>query len=130
MGRRIRMGTGRMALRLKVLAVLLTSFTSAIPALPQTTHTTVRHHRVEDQDPAAAWLTEAEADIEKQDYAGAEPLLKKYVDAYPESYSAWYDLGYVYQALGKKDEAIAAYRKSVAAKPDVFESNLNLGLAL
>src|SRR5256885_1024145 len=30
----------------------------------------------------------------------------------------------------RKDEAIAAYRKSVASKPDVFESNLNLGLAL
>ncbi len=27
-------------------------------------------------------------------------------------------------------ESIAAYRKSVAAKPDVFESNLNLGLML
>ena len=28
------------------------------------------------------------------------------------------------------DDSIAAYRKSVAAKPDVFESNLNLGLQL
>jgi Flp pilus assembly protein TadD len=28
------------------------------------------------------------------------------------------------------NESIAAYRKSVAAKPDVFESNLNLGLQL
>ena len=33
-------------------------------------------------------------------------------------------------ALGKMDDSIAAYRKSVAAKPDVFESNLNLGLQL
>ena len=32
--------------------------------------------------------------------------------------------------LGRADESIAAYRKSVAAKPDVFESNLNLGLML
>ncbi|HMK21508.1 MAG TPA: tetratricopeptide repeat protein, partial [Terriglobales bacterium] len=32
--------------------------------------------------------------------------------------------------LGKDDEAIAAYRKSVAIKPDIFESNLNLGLLL
>jgi tetratricopeptide (TPR) repeat protein len=32
--------------------------------------------------------------------------------------------------LGKVDESIAAYRRSVEAKPDVFESNLNLGLQL
>jgi tetratricopeptide (TPR) repeat protein len=117
------------SLRLKAFAVLLASLASLDGAIAQD-HTTVRHHRVENQDPAAAWLTQAEADIERQDYAGAEPLLKKYVDAYPESYSAWYDLGYVYRGLDRKDEAIAAYRKSVAAKPDVFESNLNLGLAL
>ncbi len=116
-------------LRLKAFIVILGILLEAASGA-QSTHTTVRHHKVEDQDPAAAWLTEAEADIEKQDFAGAEPLLKKYLDAYPESYSAWYDLGYVYRGLGRKDEAIAAYRKSVASKPDVFESNLNLGLAL
>ena len=32
--------------------------------------------------------------------------------------------------MGNVDASIAAYRKSVAAKPDVFESNLNLGLQL
>jgi hypothetical protein len=37
---------------------------------------------------------------------------------------------FVENALSKMDESIAAYRKSVAAKPDVFESNLNLGLQL
>jgi hypothetical protein len=36
----------------------------------------------------------------------------------------------VENALGKLDDSIAAYRKSVAAKPDIFESNLNLGLQL
>ena len=48
----------------------------------------------------------------------------------PPSYVAWFDLGFVENALGKVDQSIAAYRKSVAAKPDVFESNLNLGLEL
>jgi tetratricopeptide (TPR) repeat protein len=32
--------------------------------------------------------------------------------------------------MGRSEDSIAAYRKSVAAKPDLFESNLNLGLAL
>src|SRR5438093_2196465 len=98
------------SLRLKALIVILDVLLAAISGA-QSTHTTVRHHKVEDQDPAAAWLNEAEADIEKQDYAAAEPLLKKYLGTYPESYSAWYDLGYIYRALGRKDEAIAAFRK-------------------
>jgi tetratricopeptide (TPR) repeat protein len=68
--------------------------------------------------------------IQKQDYAGAEPLLRKVVADDPENYVAWFDLGFLQNALGKPDESIAAYRKSVAAKPDVFESNLNLGLQL
>lgn len=93
-------------------------------------HVTIRHHRVEETDPDAAKLADAEADIDKQDYAGAEPMLKEYVAAHSDSYSAWYDLGFVYHGMGRSEDSIAAYRKSVAAKPDLFESNLNLGLAL
>ena len=99
-------------------------------AAAQTTGRTIRHHKVEDQDPAAAMLAQAENDLNKQDYASAEALLKKYLEANAESYVAWYDLGFCYHQLGKRDDSIAAYRKSVSAKPGVFESNLNLGLAL
>ena len=114
--------------RLKAFGVLLITAAAALTAA-QSTHTTVRHHKVE-EDPAAALLNEAESDIAKQDYAGAEPLLKKYLETYPESYAAWYDLGYAYRGLSRKEEAATAFRKSIAAKPDVFESNLNLGLTL
>jgi len=92
---------------------------------------TVRHHRVSVEDQSQAGeLVQAESAIEKKDYVAAEPLLKKVVAAQPASYQAWFDLGFVYNALGRTEESIAAYRKSVAAKPDVFESNLNLGLML
>jgi tetratricopeptide (TPR) repeat protein len=114
---------------LKAFSVLLITAAATLTAA-QSTHTTVRHHKVEDQDPAAVLLNEAESDIAKQDYATAEPLLKKYLETYPESYAAWYDLGYAYRGLGRKEEATAAFRKSIAAKPDVFESNLDLGLTL
>jgi tetratricopeptide (TPR) repeat protein len=92
---------------------------------------TVRHHRVavEDQSQPTK-LTQAETAIEKKDYAAAEALLKKVVDTHPANYQAWFDLGFVYNALGRTDDSIAAYRKSVAAKNDIFESNLNLGLML
>jgi len=92
---------------------------------------TVRHHKIAVEDPShPPELTKAEAAIEKQDYVTAEPLLKTVVERDPKNYEAWFDLGFVYNVLGRRDDSIAAYRKSVAAKPDVFESNLNLGLML
>ena len=98
---------------------------------PQDSGKTVRHHKVAVDDPSSPpELIQAESAIEKQDYATAEPLLKKVVADDPENYAAWFDLGFLYNALGKTDDSIAAYRKSVAAKPSVFESNLNLGLML
>ena len=97
-------------------------------ALAQT-HTTVRHYkeRIDDTPPEIA---QAEDAIQKNDFAGAETLLKKALDKDPNNYQAWFDLGFVLNRLNRADESIAAYRKSVAAKPDVFESNLNLGLML
>jgi Tfp pilus assembly protein PilF len=77
-----------------------------------------------------AELTKAEDLIQKRDYAGAEPLLSKVVNDDPTNFEAWFDLGFAENGLGKIDDSIAAYRKAVAAKPDVFESNLNLGLQL
>lgn len=113
----------------------ITAVALLILALPfllaaQDTGHTVRHIRVEDDSSFPPELTQAEAAIEKKDYTTAEPLLKKVVAANPSNYQAWFDLGFVSNALGKTQDAIEAYRKSVAAKPDVFESNLNLGLML
>jgi len=88
-----------------------------------------RKIRVEESSQPAE-LTQAEDAIQKKDYATAEPLLHKVVDRDPQNYVAWFDLGFVCNALGRPDDSIAAYRKSVAAKPDIFESNLNLGLML
>lgn len=112
-------------------ALLTILFTAC--ALAQT-HTTVRHHRelIVDQPPEIA---QAEDAIQKNDFATAEALLRKALAPDPKNdeswrYQAWFDLGFVLNHLGQTDESIAAYRKSVAAKPDVFESNLNLGLML
>jgi len=98
------------------------------------THTTIRHYkeRVDDTPPEIA---QAEDAIQKNDFANAETLLKKALDKDPNDsqawlYQAWFDLGFVLNRLNRSDESIAAYRKSVTAKPDVFESNLNLGLML
>ncbi|MFZ0477989.1 MAG: tetratricopeptide repeat protein [Terriglobales bacterium] len=129
-----------------ILAILLaaTPFAQVID-----THTTVRHHR-EAVEGQPAEITQAEDAIQKNDFATAEALLKKALDTdrhknelpqedaqksepdakSPWLYQAWFDLGFALNGLNRADESIAAYRKSVAAKPDVFESNLNLGLML
>jgi len=134
-----------------LLAILL-----AATSLAQTigTHTTIRHHR----EAVNYWppeIAQAEDAIQKNDFASAETLLKKVLgtdlqdkdlekndgqknDRQKEDannkqawlYQAWFDLGFALNGLHRTDESIAAYRKSVAAKPDVFESNLNLGLML
>jgi tetratricopeptide (TPR) repeat protein len=95
-------------------------------------HRSIHHIQVPDEDVPAqpAELTQAEAAIEKQNYTAAETLLHKLVERDPASYVGWFDLGFVENAMGNVDASISAYRKSVAAKPEVFESNLNLGLQL
>ena len=112
---------------------------------------TAHHVQIAEEESPPPELAQAEALIQKQDYVSAEPLLRKVVasdtansntttgsnsspasasSASASNYVAWFELGFVENALGKVDDSIAAYRKSVAAKPDVFESNLNLGLQL
>jgi tetratricopeptide (TPR) repeat protein len=121
---------GRRAV-LPTIGALALVFTLALPGGAQNTGKTVRHHKVTEQDPDfPPELIQAEAAIEKKDYASAEPLLQKVVGANPNNYQAWFDLGFVFHELEKTEDSIAAYRKSVAAKADIFESNLNLGLSL
>jgi len=91
---------------------------------------TIRHHKIAETDPSVEELQRAEDLIEKKDYEGAQPILLKLTATDNTNYEAWFDLGFVYSAEGDSKDSIAAYRQSVAAKPDVFESNLNLGLML
>ena len=96
------------------------------------THVTVRHHPVADA-PAEAVppsVVEAEKALDKKDYAHAEQLLTSAASASPGHYRTWFDLGMLYSVTDRKPKAIDAYRKSLEIKPEIFESNLNLGLLL
>jgi len=88
------------------------------------------HRKVRVRDESATALSEAEAAMEKQDFASAEQKLTAITVATPQDYRAWFDLGYVYSATHRKDRAIEAYRKSIAAQPGVLEPNLNLAMLL
>src|ERR1019366_3762732 len=119
----------RFTARPKVFCSLLFACLLAVSALAQQTHTTVRHYK-ERIDDTPLEIAQAEDAIQKNDFAAAETLLKKAIDKDPKNYQAWFDLGFVLNRVGRTEESIHAYRQSVAAKPDVFESNLNLGLML
>ena len=100
-----------------------------LPSVAQESKPTVRHHQVAESDTAPE-VDQAEAALAKSDYGTAEPLLLKATAADANDYRAWFDLGYVYKATNRDELAINAYRRSVAAKSDIFESNLNLGILL
>src|ERR1700682_3113731 len=121
---RVLMGVNR---RLLIAVLAFTVLSRDLSA--QSTRKRARRPTVAEED-SSTLLTQAEAAIEKKDYPSAEPLLKRVTAKDPTNYLAWFDLGFVYSAMGKTDDSVAAYRKSVSAKPDVFESNLNLGLML
>ncbi len=122
-----------MAAKIYRLLVLL-----AIPALAwssfaQQSKPTIRHHRIAEvvpDDSSSPEVDQAEAAMQKNDFATAETLLQKAVVAKPQDYRAWFDLGYLYNATKRDPQAVEAYQKAVTAKPDVFESNLNLGILL
>lgn len=104
---------------------------TTLPSLAQESKPTVRHHTVQETTAETSpEVEQGEAAIQKGDYPTAQALLEKYVATKPDDYLAWFDLGYVYKATKEPNKAIDAYRKSIAAKADVFESNLNLGILL
>jgi len=55
------------------------------------THTTVRHYK-ERIDETPPEISQAEADIQKKDFAAAEPLLKRALEKDPNNFLAWFDL--------------------------------------
>jgi tetratricopeptide (TPR) repeat protein len=124
--------TMRRAITAPLLALAFVA-TSHPCAIAQESKPTVRHHRVAEtapDDSNSPQVEQAEEAMQQKDFAAAKSLLQKATVAKPGDYRAWFDLGYVYNATDRLEQAIDAYRTSAKAKPDVFESNLNLGLLL
>jgi tetratricopeptide (TPR) repeat protein len=80
------------------------------------------------EEPAA--IVRAEGAMDRQQWLEAERILRQLVAADARDARAWFDLGYVMHAEENYAGAILAYRGAVAAQPDSFECNLNLGLML
>ena len=111
----------------KIRMVAGSLFLLALNCSPQSTSTTVRRHREAAAPSVNPVVIQAETALQKQDYSAAEPLLLQAVAQDAADYRSWFDLGFLYRATNRPEDAITAYRKSVAINPKVFESNLNLG---
>lgn len=75
-------------------------------------------------------LAKAEEAIRKNDYASAEPLLLTETKNNPQDFRAWYDLGFVYAQTNRQDEAVKAFRKSIAIDPSIEQPQAALGTLL
>ncbi|HEY5068186.1 MAG TPA: tetratricopeptide repeat protein [Candidatus Acidoferrum sp.] len=86
----------------------------------------VRRERV--ANPLNDLLQEAQRDIEKKDFAAAIDPLQKFIAAQPDVAYGHFELGYVFTALQKADEARGEYEKAIAIDPKMAEAYLNLGI--
>jgi len=86
----------------------------------------VRREKV--ANPLNDLLQEAQRDIEKKDFAAAIDPLQKFIAAQPDVAYGHFELGYVFTALQKADEARGEYEKAIAIDPKMAEAYLNLGI--
>jgi Flp pilus assembly protein TadD len=75
-------------------------------------------------------LDEARRDIDESNFEAAITPLQKVIADQPEFAYAHFQLGYVYTALKKTDEARAEYERTVALDPKMSEAYVNLGIIL
>ncbi len=94
---------------------------SAKPQNPKTTKI---------RNPLNDLLDEAQADIDKSDFAAAIPPLQKFIADQPDVAFAHFQLAYVYTSLKRPAEARPEYERAIALDPKFFEAYLNLGTLL
>ena len=85
-------------------------------------------------DPAAQELNDlldaAQAALDKQDFEGAAKNYRDYLAKKPDDAVVHYDLGYVYSALKRPDDAKAEYQRAIELDPKMAAAYLNLGVLL
>jgi Flp pilus assembly protein TadD len=87
-----------------------------------------RHQKI--ANPLNDLLDEAQQNIDANNFEAAIVPLQKFIAAKPEVAFAHFNLGYVYTALKRSDEARAEYERAIALDPKMPEAYLNLGIIL
>ena len=78
------------------------------------------------QDPAGAGLKA----LETEKYTEAADLFEKAIAADPQDLGSQFNLALARTFLNQDPAAIAAYRRTLALKPGLYEASLNLGMVL
>jgi tetratricopeptide (TPR) repeat protein len=81
-------------------------------------------------DPLSTLLQQAQAAIDKNDFAKALDPLQKYIAERPDEAYAHFQLGYAYSGMKRTPEAKAEFTRAVALDPKMAPAQLNLGLVL
>ena len=110
----------------------------AFAASAQQTHTQSSTARKRVQtDPAAAELNRllatAQEAVDKQDFAAAARAYEDYLAKKPDDPTAHYNLGYVYTALSRLDDARGEYERAISlapSDPKMAPAYQNLGMIL
>ena len=79
--------------------------------------------------PKESWFDRAEALEKAQDWQGLLAWSRRWTQAVPDNGSAWFNLGFAYQFLGRHHEAIAAFREALRLKPDDADAYYYLGFS-
>jgi superkiller protein 3 len=81
-------------------------------------------------NPLAALHAQAQAALDKKDYASAAQLLTRYLADAPSDAVAHFELGYADTALERWPDAETEYRKAVQIDPKLGPAQLNLGMVV
>lgn len=76
------------------------------------------------------FLNDAQAALDKQDFQTAAQNYRDYLAKKPDDAIVHYDLGYVYSALNRPDNAKQEYQRAIALDPKMAAAYLNLGAVL
>jgi tetratricopeptide (TPR) repeat protein len=75
-------------------------------------------------------LQQADAALQKQDYAAAAQALETYLARNPQDYRAKFNLAYAYSLTARRSEAIRQYEEVLAQEKELLPAHLNLGILL
>jgi len=82
------------------------------------------------RNPLNDLLDEAQAAMDKNDFAAAITPLQKFIAEKPDVAFAHFQLAYAYTALKRPEDAQPEYEKCIALDPKMAEAQLNLGVLL
>jgi tetratricopeptide (TPR) repeat protein len=113
-----------------ILLLCISSGGLSICAAQNTGVTRTRIRRNADAAELNNLLNSAQSAVQQKDYETAAKDFQQYLAKKPDDATVHFDLGYVYTALNRVEDAVSEYKKAVTLDPKMGAAYLNLGLAL